>query len=1075
VACLVVLFAACLWPGGVLAHPFSSSLSDADGRAHAVKLLDSLGAAEGDVSNQAFQELFLQDPNLSKRAFVALIDRMLEVMESDRPKAEACATAAAALATLIEQQFGDSQPTQIVAALTQGQESSLTDLVAYLQTLKPAAADPNLSEENYGFNAMKASDIPAQAFDQLRPFLLKLLRIQYATAVANPQLTIQELDTYAGVEETFEKAMVALGVSAQEADLSNTADTERMMALRRLTVLAEIGLLEEFETGVRALLQTETDNLNSTAVLLSGFRAAYRQNRADLAEGYLRQARELLSRPETPSDPVLEYAVRTAEYQLRRLRGYSPDEKEAAAEFDKAWSALASYKPLTIIRHEANWYYGRMATRYWMDELEKYPESGMVRGLGVIQQMVNWVSEVEAAGGIERLTLDGDDGLLRPDETFGVFALLVALTDQLSYVMESVPAVMETEGMLPLVAQLEELTGMFVDLQTTMGLTAEGPGFPPYDIRSGGLVPELEARCRYLEGISADTPREQRAARIEEAVSSARRTQNPEVTVDYLLKSGRKLADLGRYDQAIAVWKEALGIAEEMSFVLRSLDAASLLAKEYGRRGDWVNAASYAERATQKIQETAPLMGLASEESQLMAARTQELTSLSVKAAVEADDPEKALAALTRSQQVQSAAVQMEGQKQAQAEVRNVLAKEEQVVALAHQVKNLEAMPSSGTRDGLLKSSQQKLAETRAEFLTQSRELRKKYSELYSKVLRFDPLDLPEIQRTLPSDVAVLQYFPTDDALYIFLVSKDKFRLHQVSVGQKVLDAAVTDYVKAIKRPGLGDAALQSEGMKLYGTLFAPIKEDIAACKTLVLIPSGRLNSLPFASLPDASGKPLIEDKEILELAKSTDLMRMAGESPKPVASLVAFANATGDLPAAAQEGDQIASLFDRASVKLFKGKEATADAFLTFGAQADALHLATHGEWDTQDSLRNYLAMANQQKVSQDQIFELGLENTSIVILSACNTAMGEGGDVKYVASLAEAFWIAGSRSVVASLWAVNDESTAILMTEFYRSLRSGDGKATALKKAQLAVRSQKQFQHPYFWAGFILFGDWR
>jgi CHAT domain-containing protein len=214
---------------------------------------------------------------------------------------------------------------------------------------------------------------------------------------------------------------------------------------------------------------------------------------------------------------------------------------------------------------------------------------------------------------------------------------------------------------------------------------------------------------------------------------------------------------------------------------------------------------------------------------------------------------------------------------------------------------------------------------------------------------------------------------------------------------------------------------------------------------------------------------------DILELAKSVDLMRVSEEMPRPVESLVAFANATGDLPAAAKEGEEIASLFERDAVKLFKGKEATAEAFLKFGAQADALHLATHGEWDMQDSLKNYLAMADQQKVSQDQIFELGLEDTSIVILSACNTAMGEGGDVKYVASLAEAFWIAGSRSVVASLWAVNDESTSILMTEFYKALRAGDGKATALRKAQMAVRSHEEFHHPYYWAGFILFGDWR
>ena len=97
-------------------------------------------------------------------------------------------------------------------------------------------------------------------------------------------------------------------------------------------------------------------------------------------------------------------------------------------------------------------------------------------------------------------------------------------------------------------------------------------------------------------------------------------------------------------------------------------------------------------------------------------------------------------------------------------------------------------------------------------------------------------------------------------------------------------------------------------------------------------------------------------------------------------------------------------------------------------------------------------------------------LDDTSLVILSACNTAMGDGGDVKFVASLAEAFWLAGSQSVVASLWSVDDESTALLMAEFYAALRAGAPKAEALRKAQLAVRANPAFAHPY---RFILFGQ--
>ena len=111
---------------------------------------------------------------------------------------------------------------------------------------------------------------------------------------------------------------------------------------------------------------------------------------------------------------------------------------------------------------------------------------------------------------------------------------------------------------------------------------------------------------------------------------------------------------------------------------------------------------------------------------------------------------------------------------------------------------------------------------------------------------------------------------------------------------------------------------------------------------------------------------------------------------------------------------------------------------------------------------------------MTEEEIFELSLDS-SIVTLSACSTALGEQKDVEYVASLAEAFWIAGSRSVVASLWQVDDESTSLLMTRFYRELKDGKPKGEALRNAQMEVKSDSRYAHPYFWSGFLLFGDYR
>ncbi len=93
--------------------------------------------------------------------------------------------------------------------------------------------------------------------------------------------------------------------------------------------------------------------------------------------------------------------------------------------------------------------------------------------------------------------------------------------------------------------------------------------------------------------------------------------------------------------------------------------------------------------------------------------------------------------------------------------------------------------------------------------------------------------------------------------------------------------------------------------------------------------------------------------------------------------------------------------------------------------------------------------------------------------VLSACETAAGDNRAALGLAGIAIR---SGARSTVATLWQVNDESTAIFMAEFYKQLANkGVNKAAALRKAQLALLSQSQYQNPYFWAPFVLVGNWQ
>lgn len=104
-----------------------------------------------------------------------------------------------------------------------------------------------------------------------------------------------------------------------------------------------------------------------------------------------------------------------------------------------------------------------------------------------------------------------------------------------------------------------------------------------------------------------------------------------------------------------------------------------------------------------------------------------------------------------------------------------------------------------------------------------------------------------------------------------------------------------------------------------------------------------------------------------------------------------------------------------------------------------------------------------------------LDLRGTKLVVLSACETGIGDVESGNGVHGLSRALAVAGAESQVISLWRVNDEATRDMMVEFYTGLRAGKGRGEALREAKLAMLRSGNFSHPYFWAGFIQFGDWR
>lgn len=314
-------------------------------------------------------------------------------------------------------------------------------------------------------------------------------------------------------------------------------------------------------------------------------------------------------------------------------------------------------------------------------------------------------------------------------------------------------------------------------------------------------------------------------------------------------------------------------------------------------------------------------------------------------------------------------------------------------------------------------------------------------------------------------------------------------------------------------------------------TVMQPVRTLLGDAKQLLISPDGELNLIPFESLIDENGKYLIENYSINYLTSGRDLLRLQtsrdsknkpliianpsfsasfsepAENGKPLNTNQNLTtgndlSATYFAPLAAtiQEGRSIQTLFPDAT--FLTDKQATESA-LKQATAPRILHIATHGFFLQSDEtsnpatnrssklnsrienplLRSGLAFAgaNKQKNNQGEgiltameASGLNLWGTKLVVLSACDTGLGEVRNGDGVYGLRRSFTLAGAESLVMSLWAVSDHVTRELMTNYYKNLKNGMGRGFALRQAKLEMLKKQGREHPFYWAAFIQSGEW-
>lgn len=251
---------------------------------------------------------------------------------------------------------------------------------------------------------------------------------------------------------------------------------------------------------------------------------------------------------------------------------------------------------------------------------------------------------------------------------------------------------------------------------------------------------------------------------------------------------------------------------------------------------------------------------------------------------------------------------------------------------------------------------------------------------------------------------------------------------------------------------------------RLYAKLIKPL-EEIIKNKNLVIVPVSLLHYVPFQGLFDGE-RYLIENRRIVSTPGAVIWQTLSEKkSIKPSkALLIGFAD--DHIPLVNQEINELKKIFRNA--KTFTGEEATFTNYTKHAEDFDILHLACHGQFRPDNPLFSSLQLADGFVTVRD-ICSQNL-NAELVTLSACETGLNKIYAGDEILGLARGFLVAGVRSIVLSLWTVNDKATRDLMQYFYTELQRGKDVSASLQKAQKKCIGNNL--HPYYWASFGIIG---
>jgi CHAT domain-containing protein len=403
----------------------------------------------------------------------------------------------------------------------------------------------------------------------------------------------------------------------------------------------------------------------------------------------------------------------------------------------------------------------------------------------------------------------------------------------------------------------------------------------------------------------------------------------------------------------------------------------------------------------------------------------------------------------------------------------------------------------------------------------------------YTALTQLKPLTLLDIQKQVIDDnTLLLEYHLGKERSYLWLVSKTGITSYELPK-QVEIEVAAQHFQQAIADSSKQPQAIYQASKSLSQMLLGSAVKQLGR-KRLLIVSNGALQYLPFAALSNpADTKPLLASHEIINLPSASTLATLRQElnGRKPAAKTAAvFADPVfsrtdqrvskngsalapnnssqesinslpfsvqnlrsasqdagmnfGRIPETRQEAENILKLIPaNTQSQAFDFKASRENVLNSNLSQYRIIHFATHGILNTTrpELSAVVLSLVDQKGNSQNgflrlnDIFNLNLP-AELVVLSACQTGLGQNIRGEGLIGLTRGFMYAGTPRVLVSLWSVNDESTAVLMTHFYKAmLEQKWPPAAALRAAQMEMLKHSKWRSPYYWAAFTLQGEWK